>query len=390
MELNKTEHFNVNWVNGMKINKNHFIEAENAFTQSTQLVNSQHVNAFNYGLLPIKDAEQSFNIELYKDGQGSIKLQLNKCIAVTPGGYLIYITNEIAELLKSKKSIIETDYRMNNNEDSCYIVLSVNPYMRIPIGDANPDEDPPRHPFVIPQYNLSIINSEDANDFEFGKYHITLGKISFDEFQATPFIDDAFIPPCSSIQSHSDLIETYNHLEVFYSKIENFAMNIIQKIYLKEQKNELANMVLSISKGVLSYIGGMLSEFRLKDKHEPPIVLVTRAVSLARVINNNLNVYNGIGKEELLNYLSNWCDVNQGTFENIIINTVELKYQHTNISESLNHISNFTNLIYTLFKKLNELEYIGKKEKIGVFVKEDVLIQEEEKPKRRFFGIKDF
>ena len=36
-------------------------------------------------------------------------------------------------------------------------------------------------------------------------------------------------------------------------------------------------------------------------------------------------------------------------------------------------------------KKLNELEYIGKKSDSNIFVKEDVIVEEQVKKRRRFF-----
>ncbi|WP_340199097.1 hypothetical protein [Ascidiimonas sp. W6] len=383
MKIEDQNHYQVNWINGMKINKEHFIEAENAFTQRTQLMNSKNINEFNYGLLPQTGLERSIEMSLSIDGQGTVKIQLQKCSAITSGGHLIYITKEISELLERNNRVIETDYKIEGETEACYIIISVNPYQRIPLGDSLPNEEPPRHPFVIPEYKLSIVPKSETNDEELGKYHITLGKIRFDETTNAELAEE-FIPPCTSIQSHPDLIHTYQEIGVFYNRIENYSMLIIQKIYQKKQSNELAKMVLTLSQSVLQYIGGMLSEYRLNDKYAHPVVLISKLMSLARVIKNNLDVYNGTGKEELLNYLSDWCDLNQGAFENTLIDLIELQYQHTDINTSLNHVSEFTRLMHTLFKKLSELDYIGKKLDPNIFVKEEVIAEKDSKPRRSF------
>ncbi len=44
---------NVNWVNGMKIRKEHFIQQENAFDDKLKDVTACFLNGYNYGLLPI-------------------------------------------------------------------------------------------------------------------------------------------------------------------------------------------------------------------------------------------------------------------------------------------------------------------------------------------------
>ncbi|KAA1245331.1 type VI secretion system baseplate subunit TssK [Aquimarina sp. RZ0] len=382
MELINKNHHRVNWIDGMKINKNHFIEVENAFTSLIQQVGSMDINGINYGLLPGFGGEDAVDMVFSMDGQDTIKVQLNKCRAVTKGGYIINITPEISGFLEQKGSIINTKYQINNPEDEYYIVLSVNPYGRVPIGDADPEEEPPRHPFVLPEYNLTIIAIAEANEEEFGKHHITIGKIKLSD--GTASLAEDFIPPCISIQSHQDLRYIYTEIHTFFNAIEKYTMNIIQKIYQKKQNNELATMVLTLTQNTLQYLGGMLPEFRLQDRHLPPVTMITKLMALARVIKNSMDVYVGTGKEELLNYLSDWCDLNQGAFENVLLEMMDLEYQHTDINKALYNVSSFTKLMLSLFKKLNELDYIGKKSDSNIFVKEEVIAKPDVKNRRSF------
>jgi hypothetical protein len=46
------KYYNVNWINGMKIRKDHFIQQENAFEDRMKDVAACFLNGFNYGLLP--------------------------------------------------------------------------------------------------------------------------------------------------------------------------------------------------------------------------------------------------------------------------------------------------------------------------------------------------
>ena len=63
---------------------------------------------------------------------------------------------------------------------------------------------------------------------------------------------------------------------------------------------------------------------------------------------------------------------------------IELEYVHTNINESLYKTSAFTRLMLSLYKKLNELDYIGKKSDSNIFVKEEVVDNIEVKSRRSF------
>ncbi|MDY8138346.1 hypothetical protein [Aquimarina sp. 2201CG5-10] len=379
--VNKNHH-QVNWIDGMKINKKHFIESENAFTQSLQLIASRDINAVNYGLLPDLVAQEAVDMVFSMDGQDTIKVQLNRCKAITSGGYIITITPEISSFLEQMGNVIKTEYKVNEEDQECYVVLSVNPYVRVPIGDSDADEEPPRHPYVLPQYNLHVISTNEANLDEFGKHHITIGKIVFTE--GVPALAEDFIPPCTSIQSHQDLRYIYTEIHTFFNAIEKYSMNIIQKIHQKKQTNDLARMVLTLTENVLQHLGGVLPEFRLYDRQLPPVTMIIKLMALSRVIKNSMDVYVGTGKEELLNYLSDWCDLNQGAFENVLVEMIELEYQHTDINKSLHHVSGFTKLMLSLFKKLNELDYIGKKSDSNIFVKEEVIAKTDVKSRRSF------
>ncbi|WP_062061876.1 hypothetical protein [Aquimarina longa] len=382
MELKNKNHHRVNWIDGMKINKSHFIQSENALTQFSQIIGSQNINAINYGLFPGLITEEAVKMSFSIDGQDTISVQLTKCSAITAGGHLIHITPEISSFLEKNGTLIKAEYIANVEDEECYIVLKVDPYKRIPIGDSFPEEEPPRHPYALPEYTLNIVGKVEVTREEFGKYHITIGKIIFTE--GIPSLAEDFIPPCTSIQSHQDLIYIYSEIGSFFNAVEKYSINIIQKIYQKKQSNDLARMVLSLSQNVIQYIGGMISEFRLNDKHAAPVLMISRLISLARIIKNSIDAYVGTGKEELVNYLSDWCDLKQGALENVLVEMIALDYQHTDINKSLNDVSNFTKLMLTLFKKLNELDYIGKKSDSNIFVKEEVIAKQDIKNRRSF------
>lgn len=197
-------------------------------------------------------------------------------------------------------------------------------------------------------------------------------------------LEEDFIPPCTSIQSHEDLKYTYVEIDTFLNAMERYSLQIVQKIFQKKQSNDLAVMVKYITENILQHLGGQLAEFRLQDRYNPPIAMISKLMALARVIKNSMDVYVGTGKEELLNYLSDWCDVNQGAFENVLIEMIELEYQHKDINKALSKVSAFAKLMLSLFKKLNELDYIGKKSDSKIFVKEEIIAKNEVKNRRSF------
>ena len=90
----------------------------------------------------------------------------------------------------------------------------------------------------------------------------------------------------------------------------------------------------------------------------------------ARVIKNTIDANSGKSKEQLINYFTDWCNLNQGEFEKILYDTVNFQYQHHRIAETVAVMNQYVEVVSTLFDKLSALEYIGKKKDTGIFVKE--------------------
>ena len=82
----------VNWVDGMKINKQHFIAERNAMQQQIVFSGGSHITAVNYGLLPaIANEQKAFKITVSLDNQQFVQVRLINCRAITPGGAFINI-----------------------------------------------------------------------------------------------------------------------------------------------------------------------------------------------------------------------------------------------------------------------------------------------------------
>lgn len=383
MKSTDKNYYRVNWIDGMKINKDHFIALENSIFEVVQHIEQNNITPTNFGLLPeLSDQESALDITISVDGQSTIEVVLHTCRAITLGGYQINITKATKNLLEQSGYILKHQYRINKKETEWYVILTVNPFNRIAVGNADPEEEPPRHPFVFSEYKLDILPKSDTSNQELGLYHLTIGKIIIED--GKPIVDSDFIPPCRSIQSHPDLRFTYSEVGSFLNQMEAYSVYIIQKIHQKKQTNELARIALYLSEQVMRYLNANISEYRFKDKYEPPIIMINKLVGLGRVIKSSLDVFVGTGKEDFLNYLTNWCDLNQGALEGVLVDTVEMEYVHIDINAALANISSFTKLMLSIFKKLNELEYIGKKADSGIFVKEEIVDNNEVKGRRSF------
>lgn len=108
---------------------------------------------------------------------------------------------------------------------------------------------------------------------------------------------------------------------------------------------------------------------------------------MARLFKNTLDYFIGSGKEEFINYCTEWCNVNQVDLETSITNLSNHQYNHLDANASIEKVLQFTRTISNLFGNLARLDYIGKKKDAGIFVKEKVISYEAEQQtiKRKSF-----
>lgn len=376
----------VNWVDGMKINKNHFIAQNNSLVYQLAQHTSCLVDALNYGLLPPVDGQDA-GVKLFisTDNQKRIQLRIQQCRAITLGGYYIEFNEDTAllgnNLLSKVVSEPLTLRELKAKATEFYIVLTIDPYKRLPYGSADPQETPPRLPFTTPGMYLDVIPVAEVVRNSIGPSQLPVGKMTVDAQRVT--IEEEYIPPCTSVCSHPELLEIQAGLEQFYSKMETYALQIIQKIIQKKQTNDMSVIVHRICDAVVYFTALQLAEMKSVGVVQRPVYVVSKAAALARLIKNILDGYLGSGKEELVNYFTEWCNISQGELETTIGDLSVLQYDHLDVNDAVTKVSVFTKTISRLFYQLSRLEYIGKKKEAGIFVKEEVVNKGQEVPPQR-------
>jgi hypothetical protein len=388
--MQENSYLPVNWIDGMKINKSHFIAQDSAsLFQLVQTV-SGVLNDLNYGLLPPHQEGNGLKLFLSTDNQQKIQVRMQSCRAITAGGYYIEFATDTALQGKNlQTSLVSPPAGFKELKDKSafyYVVLTINPYKRVPFGEANPAETPPRIPFTLPIFSLDLVAVSEVTRNRLGSFQLPVGKIILDDHRAQ--LDESYIPPCSTVSSHPDLLEIHAALEQFFAKMESYSLLIIQKIQQKKQTNEMAVIVQKLCEQVLFYTGTEVAELKSLGLVQAPVYIVSKICSLARVFKNTLDCYLGSGKEELVNYFIEWCSFTKGDLESAILSASNHQYDHLDINSSVEKVSVFTIIISNLFHQLARLEYIGKRKEAGIFVKEEVIspsTQASDPKKRRSF-----
>ena len=379
--MQDTHFLPVNWVDGMKINKTHFIAQDNAMTYQLAQHTSCLVDQLSYGILPpVGDKNEAVKLFISTDNQKRIQVRIQQCRAITAGGYYIEFNEDTAihgnNLITPVVSEPVTLRELKAKATQFYIVLTINPYKRMPYGSAAVEETPPRIPYTVPSLQLDIIPVAEVARNVLGPNQLPVGKMTVDAQRVS--LEEEYIPPCTAIYSHPELLEIQAGLEQFYSKMELYALQITQKIIQKKQSNEMSVIVQKICDNISLFTASQLAELKSVGIVQRPVYTVSRVAALARVIKNTLDCFLGSGKEELINYFNEWCNIGQGELEATISDLSTLQYDHLDINDSISKVAQFTKTISKLFYQLSRLEYIGKRKEAGIFVKEEVIKNRED------------
>ena len=368
MSETKIKYFHVNWQNGMNISKEHFIQMENAFTDEIADARGVLLNNINYGLFPVGIGSQgSVKTVIKIDNQKFLRVRIFSCQAVTRSGARIDILEEhqLPELESDISMLLD---QAGSEGEYFYILFSVNAFNRQPFGELNTFEEPPRHPYTIPGYGISLVSEKDLLAQSVQPDSLIIGKLKIE--QGVPEIADEYLPSCMTVKSHMRLMEFCEMTEKIFSQLELNLLSIIRKINEKNQDTSLAKSVGTLSENLLNYISENHLRLRFEIPNQPPVFLFMYIANAARVIRNTIDSDASANKEELLNYFTNWSELKQGDFEKLLVYCINFEYRHFDTLLSVEQFGEFLQIIARLFEKLEALTYIGKKKETSIFVKE--------------------
>ena len=357
----------VNWVEGMTVNHLHFQQMENYFIDRLRDDLTGRLTAYNYGLLPSDgDRGNSDAFDISQQLTGKVEIRLIRCNALTSGGYRISYNPPHGECLLYTHSFDADSKSPASDKDILWdVILSVEPYRRVPTGIPDEEETPPRHPDCTEHYSLSVVLKDTLNLKQMGLHHLVIGRIR--QRGERYEVDNSHIPPCTSMNSHAELLIYFEKFNKYLSDIERASMSIIAKIRNRTNNTSLANQVFRLCQEIIRHISSIYFKFRNTGKYSAPIYIVDYCSTLAHTCFAALNFNSTADKEEMLKYFYEWIGVTPGTFEEQLAETLGILYDHENIRVIMFQAESFLATLSELLIKLSTLEYIGQhKENIVV------------------------
>jgi hypothetical protein len=385
------KHFPVNWIDGMKINRNHFIAQDDAWKDALHDVGSLSTSPLRFGILPSSAAgEDTFNVKLSLDNQDVLRVSVLSCQAITPGGIRINLPGPAGFANNETDGVPALSFPFSEagSEATWWVVLIINPFERQPAGSPDLSETPPRYPYVVPVHTVEVVSDNEYRRFAYHPYAITIGRVMVNGNNVR--VDEDYIPPCYAISASPDLVSLHAELDKFLSRLELLCTQIVQKILQKNQQNDISELVMFLCDRLIRHLGQSITSMRWTVMHESPAALFACIASLARVMKNTIDLRTGSGKEEMMNYLTDWCELKQGELESMLGGLANLRFDNNDNNRNIQKVVPFVKTTSRLFETLNKLDFIGKRRESGIFVKEEKAVKtqqpEVKAPKRRFLG----
>lgn len=394
--LPKLEYHPVNWVDGMRISRKHFSDFEYFVSDHLRDTTAASLTSFNYGLLPSDLPD--FNLQVISDQNQNLRIQLSNCRAVTGAGCRIELVNKPVELATNLNEILLKYNIPNADELNFLIVLSVNIFARQPEGKPANNEPFPRPPYTLPTYWLSVVPSHQydprtlvkgtsdgftAGEYKsslFESYHLIVGQVVAKYGQLKN--NDAYIPACTSINSHVELITWADQISKILAEIQRDAFLIVEKVIKKRGSQEarkvgpLAELIRALTEQVAISLDDPMNFLRFNGRERPPMELLERITLATRHVKTTLNYMNDrdltgslkLGKDLVLPYFQSWTDISPAQLEGAIESVVTYSYNHSHIRPHLDVITRFWQFMQQIFKVMTERQYIGQQNETYTFV----------------------
>jgi hypothetical protein len=364
------KHLSVNWVDGMKINKQHFEQLDTYIKESVRDLAALQINSYNYGLcLSSETGQSSLNLKINIDPAKIIRVQLLSCRAITSGGCRIEFGNEhVIRKNEAEEKLISEYFFEDTAEKNFYVLVTINHLARIPAGVLDSNENPPRYPYIKPDYQLQILPESQINSEEPPLNGMVIGKLRYESGRMK--VVENYIPPCMMVRSNTSLTDVYFKLGNQLGETGKNVSTIVEKIHGKSQSISLVKNCFTLCNEVASHIANELSTYRWIKGDQPPVFMLDTFLKLAYrmfICLDNMPVKD---KEELVNYICEWIDETPASFTEKMNKLIRSEYKHTNIRETLDIVIEFMDMCFTVFNKLSQLDFIGKKKGEGGFVME--------------------
>jgi hypothetical protein len=362
------EYFNfrqINWQDGMKIDRNHFIESDQFHMEQNNVTRNLLLNENNFGLLPDKDKTKPANtIKLILEGE-LIRIVYYRISVLMLNGMLLSIDSDDLTAKNIDLERIPVKFKPGgSSEKEFYLMVKANAYDGIELGNYTSDDLLMRRPYLLSAFEFILVPDKKGKESYFGSDFLPLIKLSIRNNELV--IDPEFIPPATSLLAHEALIRYHSYVYETINQIELFLLEIAKK-YGNMNPESFRDTLLILSNNMLNSLARIKVEIKHILMYKSPIELIIRIKELANILYYTLTMRTSIGKDRFLNEVNKITGASKQEFEEMMKQVVNLEYRHYNISDSIAVSRDFLDQVYKILKSLSEYE--KSKRSIDIIIK---------------------
>jgi hypothetical protein len=357
----------INWQDGMKLNKNHFVLSDNFHLEQQIITRGLHTNENNFGILPSSNkTKPSFEISLAIDDDYVI-ISKFKISALMLNGMYVNVDNEEIAGNNIDHEALNLKFKYSDfNEKFFALVLKSNSFKGIEFGKFESEDFPLKRPLILPLFEFIIAPVNKLKESFFSDNFFIIAKFEIENRQL--FIDKKYIPPVTSMVAYKMLVDFHAIVLNSFNMIENYLSEISKK-YSKQRSDNYAETLVLISNSLILHLSLIKFEIKHKLLQEPPIELIIRIKSFANILSKMLETRTLIGKDGFMNEVVKILGISKNEFDELIKMIVNLEYRHHNISESIFLADRFLSTVLNIFKILSEGENKQKNKHIDITIK---------------------
>ncbi len=339
-----------NWVDGMKLNARHFNEMQDGLLHL--MTSRRPLKAYEYGLMKWENALGT-EWEVMENGLGRTVVQLNTCHGITQGGTYVYIAGR-----GPGQAPLKAEYDLNQSQPlQLYVVLTVSPYERMPVGEPDGIASPLRLPYTLPAMHLSLLTAEQITGMRGAGNSLVLGRLRYADPAYEP--DGEYLPPCSTINSHGPLLQRYGKARKQVGEIGEACVRIMEKVVNKNQMHPLAVNLRSLAEALCYHVGSERFKMNALYPSQPPVEAIASLNSIAGLTRVFLHTLSDRDREELLGYLTEWTGTAAGQIEAMINAAYRIDYNHDDLSECWHPLAGFIETLSATLVGVSKLDLIG-------------------------------
>jgi len=356
----------VNWVDGMKMSKAHFLQLQQAVEDRIRDARILHDPFADHGLLAKgPEGEAALDLSITLEGRSRYQIELRQCRAMTPAGDRIELL-QTHEPIRLTGEIPEQMIAEGNQFD---VILRATPTISDTYGVPDPAESPARHPFVRPVWSVEVSPVKELKQGGHVRNHLAIARlyVAKDELEQ----DNGHIPPAMCMAALPQLQEFIREYTKFLKDIERDLIRIVIKLNVLKDLTELQTTVDGFCRSGLRFLETGMAPILLAGPHARPREVVLHAAQFARTLHHAIELLSGRGKDGLLDYVREHTGVKPAEHIATVTGLMDLTYVHTDLRGALSTVTLFCRTHKKLIDMWVDLDYIGQKRDKDIFIAQD-------------------